>query len=185
MMGIGLPRPFVIPEQLGISKQETVKLFTTLDDDELPIEFARLRLVLSFSLLQCLSILLLGWTTQYPDHIHTVFPILSTFITSWPALSTQFAIMTYLVDVFSDHSATASASLNLATCLFAARGTSLVMRMIDEIGVARTFTVCAIVQLAGLLLIGVQWKFAPTWRLEVESGKEVVGDEQIQGSARL
>lgn len=124
--------------------------------------------MLGFSLLQCLSILLFGWTTQYPDRIHTAFLILSTFITSWPALSTQSAIMTYLVNIFSDHTATASASLDLATCLFAARGTSLVMRMINGIGVALTFTVVSSSNLPGCYLLvcsgnspqhgGLKWK---------------------------
>lgn len=93
--------------------------------------------------------------------------------------------MTYPVDIFSDRSATASAGVNLARCLFAARGRSVVMPMINGIGVGLAFTVCVIVQLAGVLFVVVQWKFAPTWRREVERSKGVAGDEQIQGSARL
>lgn len=136
-------------------------------DECFPIEKARLRLVPILSLLQCLSITLFDWTIQYPHHVHIAIPILSTFITGWTAVSTQSVIMTYLVDIFPDRSAAASASLNLARCLFAAGGTSFVMR----IGVGLTFTVCAAVQAVALVGPLVQWKFAGGWRSEAERKK--------------
>ncbi|XXH02169.1 hypothetical protein Hte_008537 [Hypoxylon texense] len=133
-----------------------------------PLEKARLRLVPVFSLAQCLSIILFGWTIQYPDRVHIAVPIVSTFITGWTAVSTQSVVMTYLVDVFSDRSAAASASLNLARCLFAAGGTSFVMPMVDNIGVGLAFTICVIVQAVALLGVAVQWKCAAAWRREAE-----------------
>lgn len=140
-------------------------------DEGFPIEKARLRLVPVFSLLQCLSIILFGWTIQYPHRVHIAVPIVSTFITGWTAVSTQSVIMTYLVDIFPDRSAAASASLNLARCLFAAGGTSFVMPMIDSIGVGLTFTVCVAVQAIALVGPLVQWKFAGGWRSEAERKK--------------
>ena len=133
-------------------------------EDRFPLEKARLRLVPTFSLLQCLSILLFGWTIQYPQKVHIAVPIVSTFITGWTAVSTQSLIMTYLVDIFHDRSAAASASLNLARCLFAAGGTSFVMPMIDGIGVGVTFTICAAVQALALIGPLIQYKFAAMWR---------------------
>ncbi|KAH7136907.1 major facilitator superfamily domain-containing protein [Dactylonectria estremocensis] len=149
---------------------------TTRDQDEFPIEVARLRLVPVFSLLQCLSILLFGWSIQYPHRIHIAVPIMSTFVTGWTAVSAQSVIMTYLVDIFPDRTAAASASLNLARCLFAAGGTSTVMPMINGVGVGLAFAMCIIVQLGGLLLVTVQWKCAPTWRREVEGNKRGAGN---------
>lgn len=125
-----------------------------------PLEKARLRLVPAFSTIQCLSILLFGWTIQYPDHVHIAVPIVSTFITGWTAVSTQSVVMTYLVDVFSDQSAAASASLNLARCLFAAGGTSFVTPMVNGIGVGLAFTICGVVQLVALSGVFVQRRFA-------------------------
>ncbi|PTB68476.1 MFS general substrate transporter [Trichoderma citrinoviride] len=133
-------------------------------EDSFPLEKARLRLVPLFSIIQCLSILLFGWTINYPDKVPIAIPIISTFITGWTAVSTQSIIMTYLVDVFSDRSAAASASLNLARCLFAAGGTSIVMPMVNGIGVGWAFTICAVVQLVALLGPAVQWRFAAGWR---------------------
>ncbi|KAI0101086.1 MFS general substrate transporter [Daldinia grandis] len=139
-------------------------LSTTYMEDHFPLEKARLRLIPVFSLAQCLSIILFGWTIQYPDRVHIAVPIVSTFITGWTAVSTQSVVMTYLVDIFSDRSAAASASLNLARCLFAAGGTSFVMPMVNSIGVGLAFTICAIVQVVALSGVAIQWKFAASWR---------------------
>ncbi|KZL84415.1 major facilitator superfamily transporter [Colletotrichum incanum] len=134
-----------------------------------PIEKARLRLIPIFSLLQCISIAVFGWTINFPRHVHIAVPIISTFVTGWTAVSTQSLVMTYLIDVFPDRSAAASASLNLARCLLAAAGTSFVMPMVNAIGVGWAFTACVAVQLAALLGAGVQWKFAAKWRREARS----------------
>jgi MFS family permease len=135
-------------------------------EDDLPLETARLRLVPIFSAVQCLSILVFGWTIHYPDRIHIAVPIISTFVTGWTAVSTQSVVMTYLVDIFSDRSAAASASLNLARCLFAAGGTSFVMPLINRLGVGLAFTICVIAQVVGFIGLVMQWKYAPAWRRE-------------------
>ncbi|KAK9454598.1 major facilitator superfamily domain-containing protein [Dipodascopsis uninucleata] len=144
---------------------------TTNENSHFPIEKARLRLIPLFSCFQCLSLIVFGWTIQYPDHVHIAVPIVSTFITGWTAVSMQSVIMTYLVDIFPDRSAAASASLNLARCLFAAGGTSIVTLMIDGVGVGLTFTICVAVQLLALVGPLIQLKFANTWRNEAEKHK--------------
>ncbi|CAG8364745.1 unnamed protein product [Penicillium salamii] len=152
----------------GIDAGNSPDYAPSQEEQDFPIEKARLRLVPLFSLLQCLSILLFGWTIQYPHQVHIAVPIVSTFITGWTAVSTQSLIMTYLVDIFPDRSAAASASLNLARCLFAAGGTSFVMPMINGIGVGLSFTVCVAVQVVALVGPFVQWRFAGGWRREAE-----------------
>lgn len=135
------------------------------DNDNLfPLEQARLRLIPLFAALQCISIVVFGWTVRYSAHI--AVPIVSTFITGWTAVSTQSIVMTYLVDVFPDRTAAASASLNLARCLLAAGGTSIVMPVAYGIGVGWTFTVCVFVQMSALLGFAVQYKFGGRWRQE-------------------
>lgn len=140
--------------------------------DGFPLEQARLRLVPLLSALQCASVLLFGWTVQYAQRVHVAVPVVATFVTGWTAVSTQSVVMTYLVDVFSDRSAAASASLNLARCLFAAGGTSFVMPMVDAIGVGAAFTVCVGVQAGSLVGVGVQWRYAGVWRREAEGRKQ-------------
>lgn len=140
-----------------------------VDPDQFPLEKARLRLVPFFAILQCMTIILFGWTIQF--RVHLAVPIVSTFFTGWTAVSTQSVVMTYLVDVFPDRSAAASASLNLARCLFAAGGTSVVMPMVNGIGAGWTFTICASVQCAALVGFAVQWKFAGRWRERSKSNQ--------------
>ncbi|RMJ09576.1 hypothetical protein CDV36_010816 [Fusarium kuroshium] len=141
------------------------------NQSEFPLEKARLRLVPLFSILQCLSIILFGWTIHYPHKVHIAVPIISTFITGWTAVSTQSVVMTYLVDIFHDRSAAASASLNLARCLFAAGGTSFIMPMINGIGVGPAFTVCVAVQVLGLLSLGIQFRYGSKWRRGSETDR--------------
>lgn len=154
--------------RLDVEMGNDLSRSSTSPEDHFPLERARLGLVPIFSLTQCLSIILFGWTVQYSDHVHIAVPIVSTFITGWTAVSAQSVIMTYLVDVFPDRSAAASASLNLARCLFAAGGTSFVMVMVDGIGAGLAFTICVIVQVFALLGVAVQWRFAGAWRREAE-----------------
>lgn len=133
-------------------------------EEDFPLEKARLRLVPIFAVLQCLSIILFGWTIEYPNKVPIAIPIISTFITGWTVVSTQSIIMTYLVDIFHERSAAASASLNLARCLFAAGGTSFVMPMIDGVGVGVAFTICVAVQFLALAGPLIQWRYAAGWR---------------------
>lgn len=146
------------------------------NDDNFPLEKARLRLVPIFSLLQCMSVILFGWTIQFRVHISV--PIVSTFLTGWTAISTQSVVMTYLVDVFSNRSAAASAGLNLARCLLAAGGTSVVMPMVNAIGAGGAFTVSAAVQILALLGAAVQWRFGAEWRREAEEKEKKKEDEE-------
>lgn len=138
---------------------------------EFPLERARLRLVPAFSIIQCISLTAFGWSVHYAPQVHIAVPIITTFVTGWTAVSTQSIIMTYLVDVFSDRSAAASASLNLARCLFAAGGTSFIMPMVNGVGAGLAFTICVIVQVFALSGVVVTWKFGPRWRREVEGKK--------------
>lgn len=138
---------------------------------DFPLERARLRLVPVFSILQCISLTAFGWSVHYAPRVHIAVPIITTFVTGWTAVSTQSIIMTYLVDVFSDRSAAASASLNLARCLFAAGGTSFIMPMVNGVGAGLAFTICVIVQVFALSGVAVTWKFGSMWRKEMEGKK--------------
>ena len=120
---------------------------------EFPIERARLRLVPMFALLQCASILVFGWTLQF----HAV-PIISTFVTGWMSVSIQSTVMTYLIDVFHDRSASAGAALNVARCLMGAGGTAAANPLIEAVGIGLCFTI-----LTGLMLLGLAFVAAQAW----------------------
>lgn len=137
-----------------------------IPQEKFPLERARLRLVPAFSIAQCVSLLAFGWSVHYAPRVHIALPINTTFVTGWTAVSTPSIVMTYLVDVYSDRSATASASLNLARCLFAAGGTSFIMPMINGVGAGLEFTICGIIQVIALLGVVVTRKFGSRWRME-------------------
>jgi len=144
---------------------------------DFPLEKARLRLIPVLALLQCASVLTFGWTINYSDRVHIAVPIITTFITGWALVSTQSAIQTYLIDVFPKRQAAATASLNLARCLLAAAGTSVVMPLIGAVGVGITFTIAVGVQFAALAGVAIQWRFGGKWRVEAIKARETT-DEQ-------
>lgn len=155
------------------ASQGEASTLSTNPENTFHLEQARLRLIPFLAAAQCFSIILFGWTIEFPHQVSIAVPIVATFITGWTAVSTQSAVMTYLVDVFHDRSAAASASLNLARCLFAAGGTSFVMPLANGVGVGLAFTICMIVQAVALVGVVVQWRFGRAWRLEAEEKRAV------------
>ncbi|KAE8378495.1 MFS general substrate transporter [Aspergillus bertholletiae] len=135
---------------------------TVQSEHDFPLEKARLRLLPVFLLLQCVSILMFGWTIHCSVHIAA--PIVSTFVTGWTSVSAQSIVTTYLVDIFPDQSAAATASLNLARCLCAAGGASFVIPLVNRVGAGVAFTICVAVQLAAAGGLVVQWVYAGGWR---------------------
>lgn len=134
-----------------------------------PLERARLGPVPVYASMQCLSILLFGWTVQYPDQVHIAVPIVATFFTGWSTVSTQSNVTTYLVDIFHDRSAATTASINLARCCLAAAGSSTILPMVHGVGAGGAFTICVAVQLVAMVGLGVQWKCGGIWRSVKES----------------
>ncbi|KAF4551154.1 putative quinidine resistance protein [Elsinoe fawcettii] len=119
------------------------------DDPGDRLKMARLQLVPLFSIVQSAAILIFGWTIRYSVHI--ALPITTTFVTGWTTISTQLIVLTYMVDIYPQQSAAASAGVNIARCLLAAGGTSVVMLMIAGVDTGWTFTICAAVQLVALV----------------------------------
>ncbi|KAI9324710.1 MFS multidrug transporter [Zopfochytrium polystomum] len=137
-----------------------------------PLERARLRLLPLFAVLQCASILVFGWTVQFPSKVSMAVPIAATFVSGWTAIGTASVVTTYLVDVFPTKSAASSAALNFARCLCAAGGTSFVLPLIEAVGVGWAFTVCVGLQVLGLAGVGIQIKWGGAWRLQAEMKEE-------------
>ncbi|KAM7212871.1 MFS multidrug transporter [Rhypophila decipiens] len=148
-----------------ISKQDSP---STTKTKTFPLEKARLPRLPLLSLIQCVSILLFGWSLAYSEKVHISIPILSTFITGWTAVSTLSIATTYLVDIFHDKSAAAGASLNLVRCLLAAGGASFVGPLIGKIGAGWAFTVFVGIQGVAILGLAVQIRWGRAWREEKE-----------------
>ncbi|KIW19321.1 hypothetical protein PV08_03615 [Exophiala spinifera] len=123
------------------------------NEQDLPIEKARLRTAWIWSALECVSVLVFGWTVDHGVHISV--PIICLFVLGWAAISIQSSVSTYLVDIHHSQSASASASLNLMRCLMGAGGSAVVGPLIGRINVGWTFTLMAgvMVLLSAAILI--------------------------------
>ncbi|KAI2635974.1 MFS general substrate transporter [Xylaria nigripes] len=142
---------------------------TRLDNVDFPLEKARLRLLPLLALLQCASVITFGWTIDF--RVHIAVPIVTTFVTGWTSISMVSATTTYLIDVFPEHRAASTASLNLARCLLAAAATSIVTPIVGAVGIGWTFTITTVVQLIALVGLGIQWRFGGKWRVEAEKAQ--------------
>lgn len=116
------------------------------DEAQVPAEKARLRTTWVFSCIQCVAVLVFGWTVNYATNISV--PIIALFVLGWTAISIQSAVSTYLVDIHPGQSASATAALNLVRCLLGAGGTAFVNPLVESINVGWTATL-----LVGLMLL--------------------------------
>ncbi|SCU82337.1 LAFA_0C10594g1_1 [Lachancea sp. 'fantastica'] len=117
-------------------------------DRPVVIRHVRLRTVWIWSGMQIASIIVFGWTLQ--KRVHISVPIIATFFTGWGAVAIQSVVSTYLVDLYENKSASATAALNLARCLLGAGGTAVVTPLLDAISIGWGFTLLAAVLLAVL-----------------------------------
>ena len=145
-----------------------------------PLEKARLRLLPLWCLLQITSITIFGWTLRY--RVHISIPIITTFFTGWGAVSIQSTIITYLVDLFPEKSASASAALNLASCLLGAAGTAVASPMIEGVGAGWCFTILsAIMAVTLMLIVGRMWFRMRIWNTRAGGGQVIRHREEHKG----
>lgn len=124
------------------------------DEERVPSEKARLRTIWIWSGIQCVAVLVFGWTVRSRRHISV--PIIALFVLGWTAISIQTVVSTFLVDIHPDQSASATAALNLVRCLLGAGGTAFINPLIERINVGWTSTFLAALMLflnAGTLAI--------------------------------
>ena len=137
---------------------------------KIPLDTARLRTVWIWSAMQMASLLTFGWCLD--QHVHIAAPLLATFATGWAAMAIQSMVSTYLVDVFPDRSASASAAVNLARCLMGAGGTAAAMPILNAIGIGWGFTLIVGIMFAALGLVVLQITFGKKWREQEEGRKK-------------
>jgi MFS family permease len=134
-----------------------IKASYTGPPEDFPLENARLRTVWMWTGLQCSSVIVFGWTLRY--HVHISVPIICTFVLGWAATSVFGTVMTFVVDVFPNQSASASAGMNMVRCGLAAGATAGALPLVSVIGVGWTFTLVFGINLASLLLVVLQLRY--------------------------
>ncbi|KAK8204601.1 hypothetical protein M8818_005039 [Zalaria obscura] len=156
MVGTALTGKFLDWDYRRIKKQYAQ------NPDEFPLEQARLRTVWVYGPVQCASVLVFGWTLD--KDVHVSVPIICLFFLGWTAISIQSTVATFLVDIYPDRSASATAALNLARCLLGAAGTAAVSPCVKAMGVGWTMTLFTAIMAACAGLIVVQLVCGPAWR---------------------
>jgi MFS family permease len=150
---------------LNVDYRRTKKQFIG-NSEVFSLERARLRTIWLWAGLQCASSLVFGWTLD--RRVHISVPIICTFFLGWAATSIQGVITTYLVDVFPNRGASATAALNLARCLLGASGTAAVLPLSNRIGVGWAFTLLTGIMVLSTSLVVTQMWYAPGWRRKRE-----------------
>lgn len=128
-----------------------------------PIERARSRGTIYWTILSGMSLVGYGWAVKY--HTHPSIPlILQSFIGAICTVILQ-AFNTLLVDIFPENPSTAAASGNITRCGFSAVAIMLVDPLVRAIGYGWFFTILALINStsggAAILLIrrfGIRWR---------------------------
>ena len=142
---------------------------------DFPLENIRLRTLWLWSGVQCAAVIIFGWTLQY--HVHIAVPIICTFFLGWAATSVISTVTTFMVDVFPEQSASATAALNLVRCLMAAGAMAGVLPIVNLIGVGWTFTIVFFIELSSLLLVLLQLRYGAKKRKAREEREKVEAEQ--------
>lgn len=124
-------------------------------DSNLPLEKVRLRMIYIYGPLQCFAVLVFSWVVD--RHVHVSVPIICLFLIGWAATSIQSIVSTFLVDLYPDRSASATAALNIVRCLLGAGGTAAVSPSVRAIGIGWTFTMFSGFMALGVVLMSIRY----------------------------
>ena len=111
---------------------------------------------------------------------HMAAPLIMQFIIGLAVTGIFDVLNTLVVDLHSDHSATASAAVSFTRCLLAAIGVSVLQLLFDAIGPAWTFTLVAGLCYATVPFLWIERQKGWDWRLAKASP---VSPEESAGKA--
>ncbi|KAG0748328.1 hypothetical protein G6F57_002539 [Rhizopus arrhizus] len=133
-------------------------------DSGFPIEAARLNLTGIWGIVFTLFTLAYGWCMEF--RVHIAAPLVMTFFMNFSSCYTFCTINTLLVDLFPDNSAAIIASNNFTRCILGAIAVFCVNPGVEAIGAGWFFTIIALLVLLSGVIIVVELKFGPKWRLQ-------------------
>ncbi|KAG9645553.1 MFS general substrate transporter, partial [Aureobasidium melanogenum] len=123
-------------------------------ESNFPLEKVRLRMIYMYGPLQCIAVLVFSWVVD--KHIHVSVSIVCLFFIGWAATSIQSIVSTFLVDLYPDRSASATAALNIVRCLLGAGGTAAVSPAVRAIGIGWTFTIFSALMALSVILMSIK-----------------------------
>lgn len=171
-----------VARQVGLSvdrkKAEDMRKF--------PIERARLHVVWYPIVLGQCAIIAWGWVLATRASLAAALVVLS--VAGFCGTGATGMLSTFLVDLYPQSPATATASLNLTRCLMSAAGTAVVQYVVDAWGVGWTFTFFGLVTVAFLPSLWVVVRWGPEWReeryLRLAKRAEEKGEKKARNALR-
>ena len=135
-----------------------------------PIEKARLEIALPLLYFAILGLIGYGWVLKAQTNL--AGPLIFLFIFGYGSM-TGFQVMQILmIDISPGNAGAATAANNLFRCLLGAGSTSVVVPMINRMGVGWAYTFASLVWVLFSPLLLAMMKYGPIWRKEKKEKKD-------------
>lgn len=138
--------------------------------DLFPFEKARLQIAIPISIVTIASLAAYGWILEC--HAPLAVNLVVQSIHAFCAGATVSLIGTLLVDIFPEKPATANAASNLARCWVGAVAAAVLDYMFEGMGWGWTFVIFAVLPLAFLPMLGLEYRRGLEWRKAKREQKE-------------
>jgi MFS family permease len=142
-----------------------------------PLERARVEVIVPYHFLTIVCIILFGWITTLNTSI--AGPLILLFCLGFSITAAFNVSNAFLIDLYRDSPATATAAVNLTRCLVSAAGVALIVPLINAIGRGWAFSIVGFLEIALTPLLYVLVRYGPKWREAKFQKKQqkVRGDE--------
>ncbi|KAI9775036.1 MAG: hypothetical protein M1839_001588 [Geoglossum umbratile] len=134
------------------------------DMKDIPLEEARLSIMYPILVVGICVLSCYGWTLHLGAHV--AVPLVLQALIGLTFMSAFTILNTFLLDLFPQSPATATAADNLVRCLLAATGTAVIELMVKAMGPGWCFTFIAMTTAIASPLLWVELKCGPKWREE-------------------
>ncbi|KAI9731213.1 MAG: hypothetical protein M1834_005406 [Cirrosporium novae-zelandiae] len=133
-----------------------------VSDKVVMIERARIRSLRIPTPLFIASTIAFGWVIQ--SHCHISISIILSFFVGGFDTCILATFSTLIIDLFENQSSTATASLNLIRCLFAAGGASAIQPLIECVDVGWAFTILGFICILASPTVLAEYRYGSQWR---------------------
>ena len=144
-----------------------------------PIERARLEVALPLLYLGNIGIIAYGWALYFRTNLSG--PLILLFVAGYGSMAAFQVVQILMVDINPGNAASATAANNLFRCLLGAGSTSVVVPMINKMGVGWTYTFASLVWIAFSPSLWALMKYGPIWR---KAKKEKKDQEEREKAGR-
>jgi multidrug resistance protein len=129
-----------------------------------PVEKARLQCALPLLYAGVCIYIAFGWLLYF--RVHYIGPLVLLFFIGATMNGSFNVTSTFLVDLYPQSPAMATAANNLVRCLIGAAGAAAINKMLDAMGFGWTFTLIAFLVAIASGLLWILLKWGPKWREE-------------------